>query len=136
MAYHAAHERGGLGCGVACRPFERRFRAAAQERLLYEVDGALASMRAGEHAAARNHFQQVLHKADRLLGPTHVGLVPMLVGDAKALRATGRRHAAITGAKPIAGIPVAARRRRHDLMRLQPRPEPNGELLATCWSIR
>ncbi len=129
MAYHDAHEWGGLGCGEACRPFERRFRAAAQERLLYEVDGALASMRAGEHVAARNHFQQALHKADRLLGPTHAGLVPMLEGYAKALRATGRRHAAITAAKRIAGILVDARRRRQDLIGFQPGAGPNGELL-------
>ena len=129
MAYHDVHEWGGLGCGSACRPFARVFGAAAQERLLYEVDEALASMRAGEHVTARDHFRRALQKADRFLGPNHAGLVPMLEGYAKALRATGQRHAAITAAKRIAGILVNSRRRRQDLIGFQPGAGPNGELL-------
>jgi hypothetical protein len=129
MAYHDVHEWGGLACGSACRPFERAFRGAAQERLLYEADEALASMRAGEFSAAIDHFQQALQKADHLLGPNHAGLVPMLEGYVKALRATGQRGAAVTAAKRIAGILVNTQRRRQDLIGFQPGAGPKGELL-------
>lgn len=129
MAYHDFHEWGGLGCGSACRPFERGFRTTAQERVLYEASDASVLLRAGEHAAARRQFQQALQKAERLTGLHHVGLVPILEGYAKALRATGERAAAITAGKRIAGILVDSRRRRQDLVGFLPGAGPNGELL-------
>lgn len=129
MAYHDVHEWGGLGCGAACRPFERGFRTTAQERVLYEASDAAVLLRAGEHAAARSQFQQALQKAERLTGLHHAGLVPILEGYAKALRATGERDAAITAGKRIAGILVDSGRRRQDLIGFQPGAGPNGELL-------
>lgn len=129
MAYHDVHEWGGLGCGSACHPFERGFRTTDQGRLLYEASNAWVLMRAGEHAAARSQFQQTLQKAERLTGLHHVGLVPILEGYAKALRATGAREAAVTAGKRIAGILVDCRRRRQDLIGFRPGAGPNGELL-------
>lgn len=129
MAYHDVHESASLACGSGCRPFERAFRAAAQEALIYEVDRALASMHTDEPVAAVDRLREVLKKADRLLGPNHAGLVPLLEGYAKALRAAGRRSTAITVAKRIAAILVAARRRRQDLIGFQSGAGPGGGLL-------
>lgn len=129
MTYHDVHEWGGLGCGSACRPFERGFRTTAQERLLYEASNAWVLMRAGEHVAARSQFQEALQKAERLTSLHHVGLVPILEGYAKALRATGERDAAISAGRRIAGILVGSRRRRQDLIGFRPGAGPNGELL-------
>ncbi len=129
VLYHDVHESVGLDCGSACRPFERGFLAEAQGRLLYEAGEAWMLMQAGEHAEARNRYRQVLQEAERLLGPRHIGLVPILDGYAKALRAAGERRRAVTAAKRMAGILVAAKRRRRDLIGLQPGAGPNGELL-------
>jgi hypothetical protein len=129
MAYHDVHESAGLACGSGCRPFERAFRTAGQEGLLYEVDRALGSMHTDEPVAAVDRLRQLLEKADRLLGPNHAGLVPLLEGYAKVLRAAGRRSTAITVAKRIAAVLVAARRRRQDLIGFQPGAGPAGELL-------
>ena len=129
VLYHDVHESGGLGCGPACRSFERGFRAADQERLLYDAGQACATMRSGGRAEARRRFEQVLAEAERLLGPSHAGLVPILEGYAAALRAAGERAAAIVMAKRMAEILVNARRRRRDLVGFQPGAGPNGDLL-------
>jgi hypothetical protein len=129
VLYHDVHESGGLGCGPACRPFERGFRAADQERLLYDAGEAWATLRTGEHAEAGSRFGQVLQQAERLLGPSHAGLVPILEGYAVALRAAGERDAAIVMAKRMAEILMDARRRRRDLVGFQPGAGPNGDLL-------
>jgi len=129
MSYHDLHQWGGLACGSACRPFEGVFRAAAQERLLYEADESVVWMRTGEPVAVTAHLRQTLEEAERLLGPRHAGLVPLLEGYVRALRATGERSAAVTTAKRIAGILVDARRRRQDLIGFRPGAGPNGDLL-------
>lgn len=129
VLYHDVHESGGLGCGPACRPFERGFRAADQERLLYDAGEAWATIRAGEHAEARYRFERALQEAERLLGPNHTGLVPILEGYAAALRAMGERDAAIVMAKRMAEILVDARRGRRDLVGFQAGAGPNGDLL-------
>ena len=129
VLYHDVHESGGLGCGPACRPFERGFRAADQERLLYDAGEAWATLRTGEHAEARSRFGQVLQAAERLLGPSHAGLVPILEGYAVALRAAGERDGCIVMAKRMAEILVDARRRRRDLVGFQAGAGFNGDLL-------
>ncbi len=129
LFYHDVHTWGGFGCGSACRPFERVFRAADQQRLLYAVGEASVLLRAGEHAEARRRFQRMLEEAERLLGPGHAGLVPILEGYAAALRAVGKRDAAAVMGKRMAGILRKVGRRLQDLVGFQPGAGPNGELL-------
>ncbi len=127
VLYHDIHESGGLGCGPACRPFARGFRAADQERLLYDAGEAWATMRAGAYAEARHRFERVLQEGEHLLGPSHAGLVPILEGYAAALRAAGERDLAIVMAKRMAKIVVDARRGRRDLVGFQAGAGPNGD---------
>jgi hypothetical protein len=127
--YHAVHRSCGLGCGSACTPYEGAFRAEDQERLLYAVGDAQLTAQRGDHALARQLFQQALEDAEKLLGAHHAGLVPILEGSAAALRALGRKGDAMAADARMGRVLEGCGHTRGELIGFQPGAGPNGELL-------
>ncbi len=129
LLYHAVHQSCGAGCGSACTPYERGFRADDQESLLYDTHEAYLTAQRGEHAQATELYRHALDRAQKILDPSHVALVPILEGYAATLRATGQARDAAEAEERMKTILEGCGRQREDLLGFQPGAGPHGELL-------
>jgi hypothetical protein len=128
--YHTVHRSCGLDCGSACKSYGRAFRAEDQQELLCAVGDAQLTAQRGDHALARQLFQQALEDAEKLLGLHHAGLVPILEGSAAALRVLGQIGDAVVAEARIGRILEGCGHTREELIGFQPGAGPNGELLS------
>jgi hypothetical protein len=128
LLYHSVHGAAGVPCGISCRPFERKFRAEDQERLLVDAQEA-SLMASGDHQEeALEAYKEALRRGEELLGPTHVGLVHILHGCADALRATGQTEPATVMDERVTAILTRYGKKLEDLTGFQPGGGPDGDL--------